>query len=248
MTGQLPTRLTTQPIIDAIVEVRFKSSVDASLLLPGLIVQQVSGSPKVERLPLADLPAEVRFDSDLKHQPLIRILTENFVYLIGSHSFCVGCLMPYPGWAVFKDQITSAFTILANANIVTEIDRYSMKYVDLFEFRTQEEAFDHLNVTVDVAGGKATGFAMNLNVLIPDKGCHHLLNVGGPATVTLLSGVQRTGTIVQVDTVSEVARIPFGDFYRSLAERFDNLHELNKAQFFALLKPSALERLGAVYD
>lgn len=248
MTGQLPTRLTTQPIIDAIVEIRFTASVDASLLLPGLLAQRLGRSVKVERLPLADLPEEIRFQQDLKYQPLIRILADGFIYLVGSHSFCVGCQLPYPGWSAFKEKIVSGFAILNDAKIVDAVERHSIKYIDLLELGDPAQLSEYLNLTVDVAGISATNCPIGLNVSIQDDECYQLLHIAAPVDVEIIGGMKKRGTMIHVDTISKASPMSFAEFYSSLEDRFDKLHLINKRQFFGLLKSKAMEQLGAIYE
>src|SRR5215216_8126973 len=71
-TQPLPTKLRKEPLVDAVFEIRFSASIPATSVLPGFFFAKL-GTPqwKVDRLPVADLPSQIRSaDPNLRYQPL----------------------------------------------------------------------------------------------------------------------------------------------------------------------------------
>ena len=64
MTDALPIKLLKEPLIDAVFELRFMSSISASNVLPGYLFSKLDGKKTIERLPAADFPRPMR-DMDL---------------------------------------------------------------------------------------------------------------------------------------------------------------------------------------
>lgn len=249
MSRKLPKRLRIQPIVDAVVEIRFSADLDASLLLPGLLVQKLGSGLKVEKLPLADMPEFVRQQQEeLRFQPLVRVVDTNYLYLVGSNSLVVGCRVPYRGWEDFKGQVDLVCTILKDCGICKEILRYSIKYVDLLDYAAPNVIFANMLLSVEVAGVRATDYAFNVSVQVPDGDFLHAINIGAPANITFLTGETKAGTVVSVDTISLTPPRPYSEFYNNRHELLDGIHAINKQKFFDCLKDNALEVMGAEYD
>lgn len=248
MNGKLPTRLSVEPIIDAIMEVRFSASIDASLLLPGLLLQKFGPDVKVEKLPLSEMPESLRQqDPGLRFHPVVRVFHGGFIFLIGTGSVGVGCLLPYPGWVKFREVIRAVIDVLNGARIVDRVLRYSLKYVDLLEFSSSREAFEHLNVSVHFAGVNAADYPLNIGAQIPEGIFIHAIQVGSPAHIRLLDGREKTGTVLTIDTLV-LNEFDFGEFVAGFEERIDAIHLSNKAKFFSFLNDDALKKMGATYE
>lgn len=244
---RLPTRLSKQPIIDAVAEIRFASSVDASLILPGLLLKDFPDLT-LEKLPVADMPEFIRQnDENLRHQPLIRLMGKQFFYLIGTASVAVACRLPYPGWQLFKTAIRGAIDIASRSGIVSEINRYSMKYADVIEVDDHKDAGRFLDLVVQVAGGSATQGAFNLTTQFSENSIDYMIQIAALANVQLLDGSRRKGLLIATDSIVQNVNIAVGDFVRDADGYFDGLHEENKRRFFSCLTEDALGLLGAEY-
>lgn len=245
--GELPTRLSKQPIIDAVAEIRFASTVDASLVLPGLLLKN-SPDLTVERLPIAEMPDFIRQnDENLRHQPLVRLMGQKFFYLIGTSSIAVACKLPYQGWSEFCPEIKSAIDIVANAGFVSEINRYSIKYADVVEVNSQEEAKRYLDLEVNVAGGSIMEGAFNLTTQVSEGSIEHMIQIAVFANVQLMDGSTRKGALIATDSIVQNLKIPVKDFSSDSGKIFDDLHLANKRRFFSCLTADALTFLGAEY-
>ena len=243
----LPTRLRVQPIVDAIAEVRFATSVDASLILPGFLLNSFPGA-QVRRLPAAELPEVMRqTDENLKHQPLIRVEHENFFFLIGSASLAVGCGLPYPGWTQFESMIQKAIKIANDTGLVSTVNRYSLKYSDVIECSTTAEGVEYLDVKINVAGLPIGPHGFDLEFPMHSNGMVHLIKVALLATIGLIDETSRRGVFISVDSIAAETTFTMADFANQAVELYSAMHSENKKRFFSCLAEETLQRLGAEY-
>ena len=59
-TRSLPTNLKKDPLVDAVFEIRFSSSIPASSVVPGILFSKLKGQAQIERLPASDIPSQLR--------------------------------------------------------------------------------------------------------------------------------------------------------------------------------------------
>ena len=72
---KLPLKLGKEPLIEALFEMRFKATAPVSNILPGLLFTKFKGEKKIEKLPAAQLPEELRkVDPSLHYAPLLRFI------------------------------------------------------------------------------------------------------------------------------------------------------------------------------
>lgn len=243
----LPTRLRVQPIVDAIAEVRFATSVDASLILPGFLVKSFPGA-QVRRLPAAEVPEAMRqADENLKHQPLIRVEHENFFFLVGSASLAVGCGLPYPGWTKFESMIHQAIKIADDTGLIATVNRYSLKYSDIIECSTPAEGAEYLDVKASVAGLPIGSNGLDLEFPMHSDGLVHLIKVALLATVHFIDDTSRRGVFISVDSIASETTFAMADFAKRAGELYAVMHSENKKRFFSCLAEETLQRLGAEY-
>lgn len=249
MATQLPTKLTKEPLIDAVFEVRFSSKVPASLVLPGFLFNNLDGEKAIEQLPITQFPKAVRdADPNLKFAPLSRVDWNHFFINVGDCSVSVSCKYPYPGWHSFKEAIAKVTGILAACKIVDAVERYSMKYVDIFPSSAYQQKFSMFNSTVSLAGHRLENEPFQLRIEIPSNGFIHAVLLASSAQAVLHNGVTMEGLIVDVDTFSGQANIPIEALLDKFSEKLDAIHQANKAMFFDCLTPETVLSLEPKYE
>src|SRR3972149_4974617 len=96
---KIPKRLKRNPIIDAVAEVRFTSSIPSEAII-GLVYENVKekfGQPK--SLPILQLPAALREkDPNLRYQACYRFDKPGNVLLVGPRNIALSTV-PYTDWA-----------------------------------------------------------------------------------------------------------------------------------------------------
>jgi len=246
---KLPSKLTKEPLVDATFELRFKSTTQASTLLPGMLISKLS-SPgdgiQVERMPAADMPIQIReSEPALRFAPLVKFTLGNFIIMIGDHSLAIGCVMPYQGWTTYKAMIKSVVMALQDAWYIQEVERHSIKYVDLIETDSLVEQVKAVAINLSIKNYHLTQENFQVRVEIPEG--DHIKIIQLLTGAVLQGGHQRSGAVIDVDIVRNLS-LSFEDYIKNLDTTLEDLHTLNKAGFFSCLTEETLNSLGPIYD
>lgn len=250
----LPKKLKKEPLVDALFEVRFlPTNAAVSSILPGLLLSSLTTSwqeaLQIERLQASEFPILVRnADPFLKYQPLLKLSGERFMLLVGDWSLTVGCKLPYAGWTEFKPKIIEVMDVLKGSNLVKELERYSMKYVDIVEAKTLAEQVERANMEIRIGSHKLVAEPFAVRIDIKRDEFTNLIHVAGQAQVTLTDGKVRSGLLIDVDTVVNHRTTDFAQFSLELPERLERIHTENKTRVFECLTPETIEYLEPVYD
>ena len=130
----LPLKITPEPIVDALVEIRFVSSTHANAVFGILFNILKTEFPKVESLPILQIPESVRIaDANLKFKPHYKVSNENFVVQIGPDLLSISSFPKYAGWDSFSDKIFQILDVLNSTDIVDSIIRLGLRYVNFFD-------------------------------------------------------------------------------------------------------------------
>lgn len=250
----LPKKLKKEPLVDALFEVRFLPTIPAvSSVLPGLLLTILHASSEeplqIERLQTSEIPSQMRnADPFLKHQPLLKLSGERFMLLVGDWSLTVACKLPYPGWSEFKTKIIEVMEVLKGSTLVKELERYSMKYVDIVEAKTLAEQVERANMEIRIGSHKLAADPFTVRLEIKQGEFRNLLQVAGQAQVTLPGGTVRSGLLIDVDTIVDHRTTDFAQFTTELQDRLERIHTENKTRVFECLTPETIEYLEPVYD
>lgn len=252
MTAELlPKKLKKEPLVDAVFEVRFSSSIPASSVLPGLLFAQLEGAEKqIERLSTADIPIQLRnLDPVLRFQPLLRLHSGGFLILVGDASLGIACKMPYPGWDAFKTQIIKFVGRLLNdTQIVQTVDRYSLKYVNVVDGKDLVEQIHRINMDLRLGNHTLKSETFNVRVEIPRDNFIHVVQVAAPAIIQMIGDEIRSGVIVDTDTICNCQTSDWDKFMEELPDRLESIHTDNKKMFFECLQPETVNYLEPIYE
>lgn len=246
--NKLPIKLGKEPLLDVVCGVNFQSSAPAEAFLPGLIMQKMTGRQlKFESLGIAHIPQAVREqDSTLQNAPLMSIkVDDQFIILIASKWLGVGCIMPYSGWAKFKEMICAAFSVLRDAPFATLVERHSLKYVDFIQ--SGDKSLTRFNVDLQVAGKAVSNQATQLRTELTEAPFLHAISLLSDAMVRRPDESIMRGSVVEVDT-HRIESLAIADFLNNLESLLDQLHDSNKSLFFSLLSKEGLDELEPVYE
>lgn len=245
---KLPIKLGKEPLVEATFEMRFTSRLPASNLLPGVLFGGLSGDKSLERLPVANLPEQIRVaDVNLLYAPLIRVhWTNKFVLLIGDRSLGVGCKLPYPGWAEFKPSIIKVVELLQSTDIVEAVERCSIKATNVMP--------SSLGAPKDIVISELTISSHNIfdhnfqvRVEVKEDQLVHIVQIAAEGKAALPDGTNRVGMIIDIDTISDLDKMPKSSFATFLPNHLELLHDKNKQMFFSCLRKEALEKLEPQY-
>ena len=250
MSNKLPTKLKKEPLLDAVFEIRFSSKVPASSILPGILFNKLDGEKIIEQQPVAQLPKQMRdVDPNLQFAALVRIQWKEHILLIGDRNVAVACKIPYPGWVKFKDAIIRVVKILSEVEPIENIQRYSLKYVDLIPFSNLKEQVSSVNLHIKLGDHVLEKDVFQLRIEIPQDEFINAVQILSSALVTTEDKTTKQGLIVDVDTIRNIDNQLFKDFISGLENNLDIIHQKNKEIFFKwCIRPETLTFLDPTYD
>ena len=249
MAKPLPIKLGKEPLIEAVCELWVTTSQPLHTVLPGLMLAQFSADiGKTAALPASQLPEEIRSRLEqLARAPLVGIEWRGLKVLVGERQLAVSCGKNYPGWSEFRRAIADLFQYLLKLGFIQKVERYSLKYVNLFEI-SKPEFLNKLDLSL---GGEGVIAKANITSLRMDKVDGDILtivNITTPATVLTENFAQLVGSIVDVDAIFNSGAIATEQFRENMLERLDSIRRVNKQAFFDSFTPEAIKAMEPTYD
>lgn len=252
----LPTKLKAEPLIDAIFECRLttRENIPLSGVFPGILFSSIKDEEKsLERLPQYDIPEFIRKNEPhMKYLPLIRVQLSDYNILIGDSSISISCILPYRGWDNFKEKIISILTILIENDLIENIERFSIKYVDLIETDSIKEQVDLVNISLSIGNEQLENQPYQIRMDIERNGLMNIIQVISNATYQDSNNNIRNGVIIDIDSIKLInnhSREQIEQLKNSLEKNLDEIHQTSKTIFFSCLKEETINnKLGAEYD
>jgi len=251
MTEKLPTRLGKEPLLDAIFEFRFQAPMLLANILPGIFFSELDGPKELERLPTAEIPDQIRnADPNLQYAPLIRINWGGYSILIGDRSIAISCNLPYQGWASFRSAIEKVVGVLQkHPTLITKIERYSTKYVDLVPSSSLEEQVKMVDLDLRIGSKRLAKEAYQVRLELQTEGFINVLQVISGAKVLMPTGKEHEGLVIDIDTIKDLAEgLTLDQLNETLPTALGQIHQINKQTFFDCLSKEALNTLEPQYD
>lgn len=246
--SKLPEILEREPLIDALFEVRLRDISLVADILPGILFQEYGQQTKIVRLPVAELPKDMRAsDPNLQYAPVVRIELEKYLVSVGDRSVLINCKLPYPKWKNFKQAILDIVARIAKLGVAGSVERYSLKYVNLIQAPTLAEQVSKINMSIRLGDVEVINDHANIQVHHRENGIIHILSAIVGAQGNLAEGQSIFGTIVDIDSIREFDPVDFDTFEKNLEAGLQDLRQANKQKFFACLTPEAIEEMGPVY-
>jgi len=238
-----PKKLKVDPIVEALLEVRFTSAELPEFVIGKLVAESQWTKLAPERLPFADMPGPIR-DSDptLKFQPTIQLVspTKAFAVKIGPHVLSMHTLKPYPGWAVFGDELHRGLAFLFSALAGFQAVRFGFRYVNMF---TKEQhgvsGLNELNLHISLAND-ALNTDANLNYIRSSgSDFNSLVRLASAAFVA-----PRPGDMTVLADIDIFTPDAFSTADVDVAHAWlENAHNLLKDEFFKLFTDDLKKRL-----
>ena len=254
MVSRIPLKLTADPIIDAVIELRVETSLSLSDVLPGVLLQKLEDNEdiKIERLPHADIPKHIRErDISLQYLPLVRVVAKSFTVLMGDNVLAIACRMPYPGGSVFKEKAAELIQAMLELEIVTKIKRVSIKYVDFIRGDSNAELAKYINLKLDVGDDNYVHSQMPFSIRLENR--HEdkiiqLTQMSMPVEVKLnFNNKSFVGLVIENDTIKDLEDVSLESFKDSMLSILDSIHLQNKKSFFSILTDYGCSKLGVIY-
>jgi uncharacterized protein (TIGR04255 family) len=249
MKERIPTRLDKPPLLEAIFDVRFTSSVLASTVLPGILYNNLSGEKSIEKLPTLQVPEQVRaMDPNLRFAPLIRITSANFYYSISDNSIAVACKLPYPGWTKFNSEILNILNQVKESKIIVSMQRYGLKYIYIIPTDGLSDKTSLINLMLNVGSHEIKQETFLVRVEIPKGDVITVVHIISSAEALMPNGTKKQGLLIDTESITQINNKNMLEFLGYLSNSLGNVHDINKQLFFDCLKDETIQSLGPHYD
>jgi uncharacterized protein (TIGR04255 family) len=237
--NKLPVSINPCPIIEAIFEVRFESSLpdDATF---GIVYNQFKDEfQQVEQLPVLQLPAVIRNqDPNLKFTPHYKIKKDNFIIQIGPKVFSLVNLKDYCGWDKFSKKIHDTYNKLSELKLINKYYRTALRYINVFP---DINIFNKSNLKILLNDEQINDNKINFSSEFPYEYGASNLKLINHAEAAIENQVVK-GSIIDIDTNVEINK------FDSFQDAIECAHHAEKTLFFDLLGNEFLLSLNPVYE
>ncbi|MDA0812210.1 MAG: TIGR04255 family protein [Verrucomicrobia bacterium] len=237
----LPKKIEPCPIHQAFFEIRFASDVESEI--PGLIFGAIRDRYQILPPPtVAQIPQEIRNrDPSLRFLPTHSYGSDDYLLGLGPRVVNLATVpRRYPGWHAFLPQIAFITEVLRNQGIVREVERIGLRYINFFE---STDIWANTTMDVSQPGTNLDSGDLHVRRVMHHHGLECLVQISRPAYVTETER-RAEGSLIDID-VSAI-EVPW-DASEAVACMIEEMHTLEKHQFFGLLAPQFLEKMNPSY-
>ncbi len=242
MNEPFPTKLNSIPIISAVVEIKFISNVPSDAVFGTFYPLLNSDFPELKKLPILQVPSDIREkDPQLANAPHYEFYNnknDTLKVLLGPGVLAIvfnKSTIEYPGWTEYiEDKIHKIYNDVFQTNIITSIKRFGIRYTDFFndnifentEFSIKQESYNiSENEKVQI-----------IRTFEKENFMHNVVVSNNAEVVT--NGIQSLGSIIDIDSYIDNPKEDFKDEYKTYLK---NGHDINKKQFFTILKKEYID-------
>lgn len=232
----LPKNIYPCPIIDALFEVRFTSTINANAVF-GLIYSNLQQDyQEVETLPILQLPDMVRSnDPNLKYKPHYKISNKNVTIQIGPNVISISSFPKYIGWEMFSKTIFNVLSKVENTEVIKIIERIGLRYINFFE----TNIFEKINLQVFLSEKDILYKNTVLRTEIEQGKFNSTLQIANNTDFN-----RKHGSIIDIDTfVTKNLK----SFFSEKIKLINSGHLKEKELFYSLLKTDFLNTLNPTY-
>jgi uncharacterized protein (TIGR04255 family) len=232
----LPKMINPCPILDALFEIRFNTTTHPSAVF-GMIYNVLQKDfPKVENLPILQLPEAVRAsDPSFNYKPHYRISNQDFVIQIGSDVITISSFPKYLGWEKFSAQIFDISQKVEKIGIINSIIRIGIRYINFFE----KDIFKDIDLKIRIGENDIAYKNTIIRTEIGHGTFKSSLQVANNA-----NHQEKLGSIIDIDTFTESN---LNNFFAKKEEIINLGHSKEKELFFSLLKNDFIKTLHPIY-
>lgn len=242
-----PRKLSQDPIVEAIFEVRFETDTPPADLMAGVLYGSLRKLfPKFERLPIADLPKQfLEFAPAFRYQPRVKLTGDQFALLVGDRSCILSCPKPYAGWETYRQVIFSVLAEIKKADLAKSVERFSLKYANLLSAKDLGEQFSLLRFSARLGDHDLAGILTNIRTEIIVGTTINIVEIQPGVTTAGTTNAEQspTGMMLSVDSIERNVE----GFWDKYTQRLDDLHSVEKTTFFGILTDAAIDRFGPIW-
>lgn len=237
----IPTKITPCPIVEAIAELRFVTNLPDDAVF-GVIYNKFHNEfGKPDKLPVLQLPDAIRSqDPNLIYVPHYKFHKGDYIMQVGPKVLSLANVKEYVGWDKFSDKIKETFEKLSELEIVDRIERFGLRYINLF---ADINIYEKSMLQIQLEDKNLSKNDNNLTIVMKTGDFASKLIMVNNAQVKLQIPDKTTkGSIIDID-VSLENKIKF----ENVNEKIENAHREEKKLFFSLLNPAFLKTFNPEY-
>ncbi len=224
---KIPKSIKPCPIVSAIVEIRFESSMpftDMQRIVFGQLKDKIDDVIPVSIPP--DFP-----EHEIENMIRILYISNQFSVGLGYKSLLFETRDEYPLWKNFFPFIHECIKLISEKLSISEIKRISTRYINIFD--TTMEFNDIFDITVDLKLNSLSRRSIKVNseFQIDDKII--ILNLSDRSAIQTPKKLF-SGYLLDIDVI-QLSNLP-RSFGEDLLQSIEAIHSLEKDVFFDLLK------------
>lgn len=242
--AELPKKLKSDAIVEAVLELRFESAALPEVFL-GRFVDHSNWRGWVQRtLPAYNIPAQFRsLDPNVQYAPVVELLEGNSkaVLRIGPSVVSFHRQAPYVGWQKFRPELERVAATLFETNKDVAIKRLGLRYMNCLRPQLHGiTALTDLDVQMMVSG-EAVAKSANLNFTVQlgsDSVCTVRI-----ATLDFVTGNIPADTSVYIDVDVYTKEGFKTNNKKNVDEWVEFAHTQEKTEFFRLFTQPTIDSL-----
>lgn len=240
---ELPTKLTYDAILEAIVEIQFDHQTVSEVVVGALASNKAWAGYQSVRLPLADFPEAIRSnDPNLRYQPTIQLQSPapGELVKIGPRVISLHHVSPYDGWASFSQRLDVLIDALASSISPLHVTRTGLRYINALTPAHGFESIWDLQLKIEVAGEQPSSEFTSVYRKYGPGDLLAQVTVAAPAFVANLT----IGNAVALVDIDVSCTTPLGSAPpQDIRSWFDSAHDFEKENFFSLWPKAKVEAL-----
>lgn len=232
---QIPISIEPDLLKDSIVEIRFNSEIDFSLI-PGLLYTKLG-----ERgfkftggfQPLKGVPQQLIVEPP----PLPSFSNEVITCRLMGNSIIFNIKAKYIGWASYFSEIKSVMIAIDNLKIIQSYSRVGLRYINVLrDTNVYEKVVEDLRINLKSFKNVAT----NIKTDIVDESFRVKLNLGNDFRIQENNELV---SVIDIDVIREERMLNLN----SLFDIINKAHSKESEVFFSILRPEFLKTLNPKY-
>lgn len=241
---RIPSKLDNCPIIESVLEIRFDSAFDRSVVFPILYSVISSDFQAPIPLPILQIPENIKEqDPNLMFQPYYRLALKddpNVSLQIGPRVIAFSFTQNYSGWDSFRTYVTKYVGVIKSTNVIKKVLRMGFRVINFFDWDIFKKGIE-LKVSLD--GSEIPYIETAIKTKFVNGNYESTVNILNNANLNNAQS-KRLGSVIDIDTCT----IYCDNFFANVSQYMDDAHSAEKAIFFNLLTDDLINSLNPTYD
>ncbi len=211
-------KLNPAPIVEAIVEIRFDSTLPHGNVVDKLLLE-FGKEYSVKNLPLHDIPEQMRnIDPQFRYIPVKQLIKDGLILQIGGRVISFVNKGQYIGWPALKEN-------------VSQYKRLGVRYLNIVD----SNILGNINLNISTPKKQIIDEGVDLRIGLDHNQYKAKIRLSNNAH-KIQKGEKIRATFLDIDTFTEVLK------EEDLLNLVDGAHVFEKQIFFALIKQDYIEK------